>query len=161
MAFNPLDPEWPKQTADLIDRFVQGIRSKFTAKAVTATNAVVYGSLALFALLVASVVGMVVAVRSLEAYLTWSTDRWPQWMLGGIALFGVLLVLVGAVKSSKALLVLGFAFVIVGGARWALDITDSTIEHETSVWISYLTIGGLFVLVGAFLMGKRHARPES
>src|SRR5262245_35197117 len=124
MAFNPLDPEWPKQTADLVDKVVQGVKSKFTTKAVTVTNAIVYGFIVMFAALVSAVVGLVIAVRSLQAYLTWDTDRWPLWIVGGVALLGLLMVLIGVIKSSKGVVAVGAVLLLGAGARWALDVGD-------------------------------------
>ena len=161
MAFNPLNPEWPKQTTDLIDRFVQGIRSKFTSKAVTATNAIVFGLVAMFAMLVASVVGLILGIRAVQSYVTWDLGTAAMWVVGSIAVAGLLLVVIGLISSAKAAMAMGGFVAVVAGARWALDAGKTGIDHDTSVWISYLVVGGLFMLLGALVMAKRHTPVES
>jgi len=161
MAFNPLSPEWPKQTADAIDRVVQVIRRNFTSRAVTATNAIVFGLVAGFAAFVAALVGLIVGIRSVQAYLSWDLGTAAAWVIGVLALIGLLIALVGAVRSQKAALGLGAGILVWFGARWALDAGSTSIDHDTSVWISYFVVGGLFVLAGAFLMGQRHTPDES
>ncbi len=103
MGLNPIgNPDWPKQTADLLESVTTKIRESTTARIVTVARMLVFG-------LLAAVLGLVALV----------------------------LVLITATKALQLLL------------AWPLD-------HDTSVWISYLGIGGLFCLVGALLMAKRH-----
>lgn len=82
------------------------------------------------------------------------------WIVGVVALVGALIVIVGVVKSSRTVMLLGFLVLVFGGARWAIHAGDATIDHDTAVWISYLVAGGLFVVLGSFLMAKRHVPVE-
>jgi hypothetical protein len=161
MAFNPLNPEWPKQAADLIDRVAQAVRRNVTDRAVKATNALVFGLLAAFTGLVALVLSLIIAMRSIEAYLIWDPGTLGSWIIGVIALVGVVSVLGGLIRSKKLLMLAGGATVAIAGARWAIAAGDASIDENTAVWISYLVVGGLFVVVGAFLMAKRQTPAES
>lgn len=161
MAFNPLNPEWPKQAADFIDRIAQAIRRNVTDRLVKATNAVVFGLLAAFAGLVALVLSLIIAMRSTQAYLIWNPGTLGSWIIGIIALVGVLVLLVGLVRSKKVAMLAGGALAAAAGARWAIAAGDASIDHNTAVWISDLLVGGLFLLIGAFLMAKRHTPAES
>lgn len=161
MAFNPLSPEWPKQAADLIDRVAQTIRSKVTDRAVKATNVVVFGLLAAFAGLVALVLTLIIAMRTSQAYLIWNPGTPGMWIIGIIALVGVLVLLVGLVRSKKLVTLGGGVVAAVAGARWAITVGDAQIDHNTAVWIADIAVGGVFVLLGAFLMAKRHTPAES
>lgn len=61
--------DWPVQAADTIERVVGSVRDKTTGPAITAARWLVYGT---FALLVAAVVGVllaIAAVRALNVYL--------------------------------------------------------------------------------------------
>jgi predicted lysophospholipase L1 biosynthesis ABC-type transport system permease subunit len=53
-----------------------------------------------------------------------------------------------------------FALVIalIGLLRGVQAIIEWPTSHETSVWVSYLVVGGLFCLAGAFLMSKRNPK---
>ena len=161
MAFNPLNPEWPKQTADTIDRVVQTIRGAFTTRAVKATNALVFGLIAAFAGVVAAIISVIVGIRALQAYLTWDFGTTAAWLVGIVALLGLLVVLVGTIRSQKATLAAGFVVLVCTGGRWALHEGHSRISHVRSVWISYLVVGGLLLFVGSLLMAKRHSPVES
>jgi hypothetical protein len=160
MAFNPLHPSWPKQAADAIDAVVQKVRSTVTTRAVQATNVVVYGLLVIFAALVAAVLGCVASARAVQVYLTWQLGTPAAWIVGSVALVGVLIALIGLIKSQKLSMLLGAVVLAFGGARWAIHAGDAVIDHDTAVWISYLVVGGLFVVAGSFLMAKRHAPVE-
>jgi hypothetical protein len=104
MGLNPIgNPDWPKQTADLLEKVTSGIRDKTTKPVVAVTRALVFGLLAAFVGLVAIVLLLVIATRTLQVLIALPLD------------------------------------------------------HDSSVWISYLVVGGLFCLVGMLLMGKRHA----
>jgi hypothetical protein len=161
MAFNPLNPEWPKQATDAIDRVVQAVRRNVTNRAVKVTNAVVFGLLAAFAGLVALVLSLIVAVRAVESYLTWNPGTVAAWIVGIIALVGALVVIIGLVRSKKSWMLLGAVVGAFTGARWAIRAGDASIDHDTAVWIADLIVGGLFVVFGAFLMAKRQAPAES
>ena len=160
MAFNPLNPEWPKQAADLVDRVVQFVRRNVTTRAVKITNGVVFGLLAAFAGLVALVLSLIISMRSLQAYLEWNPGTLGAWIVGISALVGVVLLLVGLVRSKKLLMLVAGALVAITGARWAIHAGDASIDHNTAVWIADLVIGGIFVIAGTFLMTKRHAPEE-
>ena len=104
MGLNPLGkPDWPKQTADLLENLTTSIRNKTTKPLVMLTRALVFGLIALFGGLVAIVLVLILATRSLQMLIALPLD------------------------------------------------------HDTSVWISYLVVGGLFCVVGVLLMAKRHA----
>jgi ABC-type antimicrobial peptide transport system permease subunit len=104
MGLNPLgNPDWPKQTADLLENLTTSIRNKTTKPLVMLTRALVFGLIALFGGLVAIVLVLILATRSLQMLIALPLD------------------------------------------------------HDTSVWISYLVVGGLFCVVGVLLMAKRHA----
>jgi hypothetical protein len=62
---------------------------------------------------------------------------------GVIALFGGL-----------TSLVLGLVFM----TRALQAVLDWPFAHTTSVWVSYLFVGGLFTVVGLILMTKRHPK---
>lgn len=42
-------------------------------------------------------------------------------------------------------------------ARALQSLLDIWVDWATAVWISYLVLGGLFVLAGLILMSKRHS----
>jgi hypothetical protein len=107
MGLNPLgNPDWPKQTADLLEKFTSQVREKTTNKAVIAVRAVVYGVLIAFGAFIALILLLIVALRALQALIAWPLD------------------------------------------------------HDTSVWISYVGIGGLFCLVGVLLMASRSSSEQ-
>jgi hypothetical protein len=56
-----------------------------------------------------------------------------------VGLFALVLVLIGLLRGLQALI------------EWPLS-------HPTAVWVSYLLLGGLFCLAGAFCMTKRNSR---
>jgi hypothetical protein len=64
--------------------------------------------------------------------------------------FGLLAVFVGL--FALVILLIG----LMRGFQAALDATP--MAHKTSVWVSYLAIGGLFCLAGAFCMAKRNPK---
>jgi cytochrome c oxidase assembly factor CtaG len=161
MAFNPLSPQWPAQMADAIDNVVQVIRRNLTLRAVKATNAVVFGLLAGFAALVAAVLGLIVAVRSAEILLTWNLGTVAAWIVGSVALVGLLTCAAGVIRSSKLAIGVGFVVLVSAGGRWALHAGHAHIAHRRAVWIADLAVGAVFVFVGTLLMAKRHAPSES
>lgn len=104
MGLNPLgNPDWPKQTADLLENVTSQIRNKTTKPIVMLTRGLVFGLIALVGGLVSVVLLLVLATRLLQMAIAVPLD------------------------------------------------------HDTSVWISYLVVGGVFCLAGVFLMAKRHA----
>ena len=161
MAFNPLSPEWPKQAADFVDRIVQVVRRNLTNRAVKATNGVVFGLLAAFAGLVALVLSVIAAMRGVQTYLIWDMGTVAAWIVGMLAVVGALVVIVGLIRSKKLLMLGGGVLLAFAGARWAIFAGDASIDHNTSVWIADLIVGGLFVVLGALLMAKRHTPTES
>jgi hypothetical protein len=161
MAFNPLDEEWPKKAADTVDRAVQFARRKVTTPLVRVTNAIVYSLLVACAALVIAVLGVIVLVRGLEAYLEWSPGTLGGWIVGVLALLGIVIGLVGVVRRKKAWRIAAVVLVAVFGARWALHAGNAEIDHGRAVWITDVFIGGLFLFAGAFFMGRRHAPSES
>lgn len=161
MAFNPLDEEWPKKAADTVDAAVQFARRKFTTPIVKITNAIVYSLLVACAGLVIVILSVIVSVRGLQAYLEWSPGSLGGWIVGVAALVGALLVLAGLIRAKKSWRILGATLIVVFGARWALFAGDAEIEHSRAVWIADLVIGGSFLSVGAYFMGRRHTLSES
>ncbi len=106
MGLNPLgNPDWPRQTADLLENVTTSIRNKTTKPVVMLTRGLVFGLLAAFGGMVAVVLLLVIATRCLQMLIALPLD------------------------------------------------------HDSSVWISYLIVGGLFCILGLLLMAKRHA-PE-
>jgi hypothetical protein len=104
MGLNPIgNPDWPKQTADLLENLTSSIRDKTSKPVILISRALVFGLLAAFAGVVAIVLLLVIATRVLQVLIALPLD------------------------------------------------------HDTSVWISYLVVGGLFCVVGLLLMTKRHA----
>lgn len=102
MPGNPLtDPNWAKDLADTIDRYVGKIRATVTDRAVTAVRAVVFG----------------------------------------------IIILIAAPVTSVLLAILGTKFV----QRLIAIATD----HDSSIWASYMVIGGLLVIGGSVMMRKR------
>ena len=60
-------------------------------------------------------------------------------------------------------LILGIALAVlalIAVTRGLQALLGLGVSHETSVWASYLIMGGLLSLIGALLMRKRH-RPDS
>jgi len=161
MAFNPLNPEWPKQAADTVDRFVQIVRRNLTNRAVKVTNGIVFGIVAAFAGLVALVLALIAAMRSVQTYLLWDMGTVAAWIVGMLALVAVLIVITGLIRSRKVITIAGAVMLLFTGSRWAIFAGDANIDHNTSVWIADIVVGALFVMFGSFLMAKRHAPAES
>lgn len=161
MAFNPLNPEWPKQAADTVDRFVQIVRRNLTNRAVKVTNGIVFGIGAAFAGLVALVLALIASMRSVQTYLLWDMGTVAAWIVGMLAVVAVLIVITGLIRSRKVITIAGAVMLLFTGARWAIFAGDANIDHNTSVWIADIVVGALFVAFGSFLMAKRHAPVES
>lgn len=62
--------------------------------------------------------------------------------------YGLLAVFIGAF-ALIALLIILFRLVQM---LWAVPF-----DHDTSVWLSYVTVGGIFSIIGVFLMTRRYA----
>ncbi|MEZ5215215.1 MAG: hypothetical protein R2705_07085 [Ilumatobacteraceae bacterium] len=108
MGLNPIgNPDWPKQTVDLIENFTSQVREKATNKAVVAVRAVVFGLLLAFGAFISLILLLIVLTRSLQALIAWPFD------------------------------------------------------HDTAVWISYLILGGVFLLGGMLAMRTRHSSSDS
>jgi len=104
MGLNPIgNPDWPKETADTIERLVGAVRDKTTKPAVMIARGLVFGLLGAFIGIIALVAGIIVLLRLLQM-------------------------------------------------AWAVPF-----DHDSSVWLSYVTLGGIFVLGGVLLMARRHA----
>ena len=102
MPGNPLtDPNWAKDLADTIDRYVGKVRATVTDRAVVAVRAVVFG----------------------------------------------IVILIAAPVTLTLLLILGTKLI----ERLVAIATD----HDSSIWASYMIIGGLLVIGGSLMMRKR------
>lgn len=67
MGLNPIgNPEWPRQTAELVERVVGSVRSKTTDKLVTIIRAVVYGLLIAIAAFVGLILATILFTRLLQ-----------------------------------------------------------------------------------------------
>lgn len=86
-----LGEDWPKQTADTIERVVGSIRSKTTEPVERIARVVVYGLLAAVLGVAALVLLIVAAVRFVDAYLP--GEVWSAYLLIGaiFTLAGLLL----------------------------------------------------------------------
>lgn len=108
MPGNPLtDPNWAKDLADTIDRYVGKVRTTVTDRAVVAVRAVVFG----------------------------------------------IVILIAAPVTVTLLVILGAKFV----QRLIAIATD----HDSSIWSSYMIIGGLLVIGGSLMMRKRFDPDEA
>ncbi len=98
MGLNPIgNPDWPRETVDLIDHYVGLVRDNATAKARTVVLGVVYGTLAAFAGLAAGLLLLVLVIRLTQIILgTWVSNTTAVWasyfLIGGLfLLIGLLL----------------------------------------------------------------------
>jgi hypothetical protein len=155
MVINPLKPEWPQAVADLITRIVGRVRALVTTRAVVATNALVFGAIAVAGASVAAVLGVTITFRALQSYLSWEMSDTAAATAGIIALVGLALLVVGLVTRKAVFTVAGGFVAAVAGVRWILDVTETVIDHDTAVWISYFVVGGWAMLVGTYLMLQR------
>jgi hypothetical protein len=48
------------------------------------------------------------------------------------------------------------ALLIILGTKLVQRVVAIATDHDSSIWISYMIIGGLLVLAGSFLMRKRY-----
>jgi hypothetical protein len=74
--------DWPAQAADAIEKAVGNIRDKTTGPALTASRAVVYGTLAGIVGVAALVILIVALVRFIDAYLP--GEVWSTYLLLGV-----------------------------------------------------------------------------
>jgi len=155
MVMNPLKPEWPREVTDRVVNLVGKVRSTITDRAVVATNALVFGAIAVAGLAVVAVLGTAIAFRSIQSYLTWDMDTPAQIGIGIVGLVGLAMVIAGLVTSNPGVTAVGALIAVIAGTRWILDITDTVIDHDTAVWISYMLVGGWAMLVGAYFMFQR------
>ena len=108
MPGNPLtDPNWAKDLADTVDRYVGKVRTTVTDRAVTAVRAVVFG----------------------------------------------IVILIAAPVTFALLLILGTKFV-----QRLIAIAS---DHDSSIWASYMIIGGLLLIGGSVMMRKRFDTDEA
>lgn len=49
-----------------------------------------------------------------------------------------------------------FALLLILGTKLVQRVVAIATDHDSSIWISYVIIGGLLVLGGSFLMRKRY-----
>ena len=66
---------------------------------------------------------------------------------------GLVFGLLGAIVGLLALVLL-----LIGVLRALQAVIEWPFSHPTAVWVSYVLLGGLFCLAGAFCMAKRNPR---
>ena len=64
---------------------------------------------------------------------------------------GIVFGLLGAILGAVALVLL-----IIAGTRGLKELYDLWTSTDVAVYLSYFTLGGIFTLLGVFLMMKRH-----
>ena len=108
MPGNPLtDPNWAKDLADTIDRYVGKVRSTVTDRAVVAVRAVVFG----------------------------------------------IIILIAAPVT--------FTLLVILGTKLMQRLIAIATDHDSSIWASYMVIGGLLVIGGSAMMRKRFDTDEA
>ena len=101
MPGNPLtDPNWADDTADVVIRLVDSVKSKTTRPAVLVARGLVFGLLALFLGLFALVMLLVGLTRGLQAAIEPFLDQSRAVYLSYL-IIGLVLSLVGAVLFKK------------------------------------------------------------
>jgi hypothetical protein len=71
MGLNPIgNPEWPKQTADLVERVVGSVRSKTTDNIVKLVRIAVYGVIIAFAALIGLILFTILLTRLLQRIIS-------------------------------------------------------------------------------------------
>ena len=73
----------------------------------------------------------------------------PLIYLARAIVFGVIAT-IGVIASVTLLL--------IGIMRLVINVLDNWFAHSTAVWSAYFIVGGLFLLVGMFLMTKRYTK---
>jgi hypothetical protein len=101
MPGNPLtDPNWAKDLADTIDRFVAKVRSMVTDRLVVAVRAVVFGLVIAIAAPATLILLIILATKLLQRLIAIATDHDSSvWI--SYAGIGVLLVLLGSLMMRK------------------------------------------------------------
>lgn len=66
---------------------------------------------------------------------------------------GLVFGLLGGILSIAALVLL-----VVGLSRGLINLIEWPLDHDTAVWVSHATVGGLLVLAGSVCMAKRHGK---
>ena len=69
------------------------------------------------------------------------------------AVFAVRAVVFGIVIAITAPVT--FALLLILGTKLVQRVVAMGTDHDSSIWVSYMIIGGLLVLGGAFVMRKR------
>ena len=99
MPGNPLsDPNWAPKLADTVERVVTTVRDKTTKPLLIAYRGLVFGLVAAFSGVFALVIGIVLAVRSLQALIEIGTSHedavWISYLaIGALAVGGGLLLM--------------------------------------------------------------------
>jgi hypothetical protein len=101
MPGNPFtDPNWAKQIADTIDRYVEKIRTTVTDRLVFAVRAVVFGIVIAIAAPVTVILLLILSTKLLERVIAIATDHDSSiWI--SYAVMGGILVLLGSVMMRK------------------------------------------------------------
>ncbi|HSB87145.1 MAG TPA: hypothetical protein VLD86_12580 [Ilumatobacteraceae bacterium] len=101
MPGNPLtDPNWAKDLADTIERFVAKVRSTVTDRLVVAVRAVVFGLVIAIAAPVTLILLIILATKLLQRLIDLATDHDSSvWI--SYAGIGGLLVLLGSLMMRK------------------------------------------------------------
>jgi hypothetical protein len=91
-------PAWTDQATDLIVQTVGTVRDKTTGPAITAGRAIVYGTFAVLVSAVAIVLGLVLVIRLLTAYIP-GNRVWVSYLIVGVPLCIAGLVLWGKARK--------------------------------------------------------------
>ena len=75
------------------------------------------------------------------------------------AVFAVRAVVFGIVIAITAPVT--FALLLILGTKLVQRVVAMGTDHDSSIWVSYMIIGGLLVLGGAFVMRKRFESDEA
>ncbi len=93
MPGNPLtDPQWASDFADTIERLVRTVRDRTTKPLLLAYRALIFGLVAAFGSVFAAVLGIIFAVRGLQALIEIGTSHenavWISYLVIG-AIFSI------------------------------------------------------------------------
>lgn len=101
MPGNPLtDPNWAKEFADTIDRYVGKVRTTFTERVVFAVRAVVFGIVIAIAAPVTLILLIILSTRFVQRIIALFTDHDSSiWI--SYAVMGGLLVMAGSLMMRK------------------------------------------------------------
>ncbi len=101
MGLNPIgNPDWPKQTADLLESVTTKIREGATTKVVTVVRAAVFGLLAAILVVIVAVLALICATRALQLLIGIFTDHERSVWIAYLAI-GALFCTLGALLMSK------------------------------------------------------------